>query len=109
MVFGGRRDIFDLLAEFSPQNFGASFSGRADEADRKSWFVRHRKQRGLSISRQPFDANLFCVDVLVGLEIIQCAARSPRPSAKCAPIVQLSRLAFVHEPDDSLRKAFAII
>ncbi len=63
----------------------------------------------LAVARMAFDADLFGIDGFVGLEVIERAARAPGPGAKGAPIVGLARLALVHEADDALRQAGAVV
>ena len=47
--------------------------------------------------------------LLVTLEIIERAAGAPGPRAESAPVVQLARLPFVHQADDALRQAGAVV
>ena len=49
------------------------------------------------------------VDGLVGLEVIERAARAPRPGAQRAPVVRLARLALVRQADDALRQPAAVV
>src|SRR5207248_2909194 len=45
----------------------------------------------------------------VGLEIIEGAAGAPGPGTQRSPIIQLARLALVHQTDDAARQAGAIV
>ncbi len=88
MIFGSGGDVFDLLAEVAAKDLGAAGAGGADEGDGETLVVGHGNERGLSVARETFDADLFGVNGGVGFEIVEGAAGSPGPSAECSPIVE---------------------
>src|SRR5581483_5794898 len=98
-----------LLAELAPQEFCAAFSRGTDESDGETRIIGHGDQGRFAVTRKSFNTHLCDVHGLVGFEIVERAARSPRPGAERAPIVHFARLPFVHEPDDALSQAFAVV
>src|SRR5205807_9073279 len=97
------------LAPVAAVQLRAAFAGRGDEADGEALVIGHSHQRGFAVARQSFDADLFCVLLLVCFEIIQRAARAPGPSAQSSPIVGLTRPALVAEADDAARQPRAVV
>src|SRR5262245_48230192 len=89
--------------------FHAAGARRANKCDGESLVVCHRDRSRLAVSRKTFDPNLLRVDGLVGLEVIESAARAPGPRAKCAPVVDLAWLALVAKADDSARQPAAVV
>ena len=55
------------------------------------------------------DSDLLRVDCLVGFEIIQSAARAPRPCTQHAPVVEFPRLPFVHKADNAASEPGAVV
>src|SRR6266568_8280384 len=109
MVSARASEVFHQLAENVAMKLGATFAGRADEADGEAPVVSHRHKRGFAVTRQAFDADLFSVHCLVGFEIVERTARAPRPRAQRAPVIRLARLAFVAKTDDAARQARAVV
>ena len=103
VILGGRSKIFHLLAEFTSENFGASFTRGSNKGNRQTRLVRHGDQGGLSVTREAFNAHLFGVNGFVGLEIVERTARAPSPRPERTPVVQLARLPLVDQTNDSLR------
>ena len=79
VVLARAGDVLDQLAEVAAVQLRAAGAGRADEADGEALVVRHRDERGLAVARQPLDADPLRVDGLVGLEVVERAARAPGP------------------------------
>ena len=52
---------------------------------------------------------MLCVDVRIGLEIIEATGSTPCPGAEGAPVIRLARLALVDEADDTTGKTGAVI
>ena len=70
---------------------------------------RERDDGRLAPARVAFEADLFRVHGLVGLEIIQQLARAPGPRAQRTPIVHLARLTFVTQTNDAFRQTGAVV
>ena len=102
-------EALDGFAEVAAQQRGSAFARRADEHHGEALIEGHGDERGLAVARDAFDANMFCVDGRIGLEIVECAAGAPGPRAQCAPVFGLARLAFVDEADDAAREAGAVV
>ncbi len=83
---------------------GAALARRGHEGDREARLVGHRHERGLAEAREPLDADVLRVHGLVGLEVVERAARAPRPRAERSPVVRLARLTLVDEADDAFRQ-----
>ncbi len=109
MIFARSGEVLDQLAEIAAVQLRPALARGADEADREALVVGHRDERRLAVARQPLDPDLLGVDGLVGLEVVQGAARAPGPGAQRAPIVGLARLPFVAQADDSLGQARAVV
>ena len=109
VIFGGRSQIFHLLAEDAAEQLGTTSSGRADQADRKPLIVGHGHERRLAKTRKPHDAHAPGVDGGVGLEVIQRPAGTPGPGAQHAPVVGTARPTPIREPDDPLGQSRAVI
>src|SRR5260370_41167119 len=95
MILAGSRYVSDLLPEIATVKLGAALSGRADVGNGETRIVGHGDERGFSIAGMAFNANLFGVDGVVGFKIVEGAAGAPSPGTKGAPVIALSRLAFV--------------
>ncbi len=78
-------------------------------SDRKSRIVDHCHQRRLASAGVAHHADLRAIHVGIGLQIVEDPAVGPRPGAQHAPVVELARLAMVHQADDSLVEARAIV
>ena len=109
VILAGGGDVLHQFAPVAAMDLGAAFARGADVGDRKTRVVRHRDEGCLAVARVAFDADLFGVHGLVGLEIIERAAGAPGPGAQRAPIVRLARLALVDQTDDALRQTRAVV
>ncbi len=109
VVLAGTGHVLDLFAEIAPMQFGAALARRSDEANREALIVGHRDERSLAVPGQSFDADLFRVDGVVSLEVVECAAGAPRPRAQRAPVVHVARLSLVHQADDAVGQARAVV
>ena len=88
MILGGRGDIFDLLTEIAAPNLRSACARRRDETNGEALIIGHGDQRGFSVARKSLDTDLMGIDGLVGLEVIERAARSPGPGSQSAPIIK---------------------
>ncbi len=109
MILLGARHIAHLLAKDVPVELGSRLAGRTDIRNRKSRVVGHGHERGLPVTRVALQAHLLRVDSLVGFEVVQRPARSPRPRRQRSPIVQLARLALVDQANDALGQTRAVV
>src|SRR5690606_9938650 len=75
-----------------------------DEPHREALIERQGDERRLAVARHPRDADALRVDRFDGLEVVERARCSPSPRSKRAPLIGLSRLAEVREPDDAARQ-----
>ncbi len=101
--------VLDDLAPIASMQFGAAFTGGADVGRPHPRVVGHRDNRRFAVPRVALDGDVLGVYRLVGLEIIDGAARAPGPGAQGAPIVELARLAFVAQADDAEGQPGAVI
>jgi len=109
VIFGSGGDVFKLLAKVAAKDFCATSTGRTDKGDGETLIVGHGDDSGFAVAREAFDGDVFGVDGAVGFEIVECATGAPSPSAKCAPIFERARLAFVDETNDAVGEAGAIV
>src|SRR5690606_14046093 len=109
VVFVGGRQILDLLAEDAAQELRPPGPGRSDEADREALIVGHRHEGRLAVAGETLDADLRRVAVRIRLEVVERAARAPRPRAEGTPVVQIARPALVREADDALREPGSVV
>ncbi len=109
MVFARAREIFYLFTEIAPMWFDAAFARRTHQRNGEPSVERHRDKRRLSITRDPFDAHLLGVDVLIRLQIVKCARSAPAPCPQRTPVVRLAGLTFICKADDPLRETSAVI
>src|SRR5439155_1188006 len=94
-------DAPDVLAEAAARDGGAAFARVVGDHDGEALVLRARPQGGLAQARMAHDDHAACIDVLVGLEIIESAAAAPGPAADRAPLRRLTLLlAWIgeHEP-----------
>ena len=105
----GAGDVLDQLAEVAAVQLRAALARGADEGDGEALVVGHRDERRLAVARVALDPDLLRVHGLVGLEVVERAARAPRPGAQRAPVVRLARLALVAQADDALRQPRAVV
>ena len=101
MIFARTGEVLDQLAEVAAVQLRPTLARGADEADGEARVIGHRDDRRLAVPRKPLDPDLLRVDGLVGLEVVQRAARAPGPGAEGAPIVGLARLPLVAQADDT--------
>src|SRR5260370_572597 len=87
----------------------SSPSQRPVSRGRSALVVCHTDDCGLARARVALERDALGVHRFVGLKIIQGAAGAPGPGAQGTPIVQLARLTFVDQPDDSLSQTRAVI
>jgi hypothetical protein len=109
VVFAGASEIAHLLAEIAAVEFGAACSGRADVGDGETRVVGHGDQRGFAVARVAGDSDLPGIYRFIRFKIVEAATGSPCPGAERAPIVELARLAFVDEADNSFLEAIAFV
>ena len=109
VVFAGAGEVFDSFAKIAAMEFGAAFAGRADEHKSKARVEGHGDKCSFAITRNAFDADVFCVDSFIGFQIIQSARGAPGPGSQGAPVVRLAGLALVDETDDAASQARAVV
>src|SRR5580704_10411498 len=101
MIFACAGDVTDLFAKIPTIESGAACAGRTYVSSRKARIVGHRYQGRFAVPRMARDPNLAGIPSFVGLEIIHRPTRAPGPCAERTPIVQLARLPFVQQADNS--------
>src|ERR1700723_3320647 len=101
VVLAGAGNVFDNLSPVTAMQLGPALARRTDIADSEALIVSHCHNGRLAVARVAGDAHLFCIDSLVGLEVIESAAGAPCPCAQSAPVIGLAVLSFVGETNDA--------
>ena len=82
-----RGDILHQLTPIAAMDLDAALARGTDKGDRETRVVCHGERHRFAVAGMAFDADLFRVHGLVGLEIVQRAAGAPGPGTQCAPVV----------------------
>ena len=85
VVFAAAGEIFHRFTPIAAMQFRAAFAGGAHQHQGEALIVRHGHQSRLAVARHTFDSDMFRIDGLVGLEIIEATARAPGPGAQGCP------------------------
>ena len=109
VVLARAGEVLDRFTPVAAVQLGAAFAGRTDEDHGESGVEGHGHQGGLAVARNTFDADMLGIHGLVGFEIIQAARGAPGPGAQGAPVVGFAGLALVHQTDDALGQAGAVV
>ena len=109
VVLARAGEVLDQLAEIAAVQLRPALARGADEADGEALVIGHRDERRLAVARESLDADLLGVDGLVGLEVVEGAARAPGPGAQRAPVLRLAGLPLVAQADDPLGQPRAVV
>ena len=85
MVLARTGDVLECLAQVTAIELSSAGSGRTDVGDGEAGVVGHGDEGGLAEAGVAEDSNLFCVDGLVGLKVVEGATSSPGSGTDASP------------------------